>query len=88
MCQGRCAGCGYVGPDVKVRNHQMNCPSFAELYQRDPASIGTVEDEYEKWVVAGRPAAKAAAHAASVAETDGRRADMAVRFATRDILED
>lgn len=88
MCRGRCAGCGRVGPDGKVRDHIMSCPDFAELYQRDAQSIGTVQQEYEKWVAAGRPAARAAAHAASVADTDARRAAMADRFATHDILED
>lgn len=88
MCQGRCAGCGYVGPDGKVRDHQMGCPDFAELYRKDPAAIGTVQQEYAKWVAEGRPAAKAAAHAQSVAETDARRAAMSERFKTRDVLDD
>lgn len=88
MCQGRCAGCGYIAADVRVRNHQVGCPDFAALYRESPRSIGTVGEEYEKWVAAGRPAAKAAAHARSVAETDARRSAMADRFKTVDILED
>lgn len=88
MCQGRCAGCGFIAGDGKVRDHQMNCPDFAALYRENPAAIGTVQQEYEKWVAAGRPAAKAAAHARSVAETDARRGAMASRFATKDILDD
>jgi hypothetical protein len=88
MCQGRCAGCGYVATDVRVRAHQIDCPDFAEVFRASRGTIGTPEQEYENWVVAGRPAAKAAAHAKSVAETDDRRAAMSERFKTRDILDD
>lgn len=88
MCTGRCAGCGRTGNPGKMRDHTMGCPEFAQLYQRDPGSIGTVEQEYEKWLVAGKPEAKKAAHEASVADTDRRRTAMAARFESRDILED
>lgn len=88
MSTGRCAGCGFTGQPGKVRDHIVECPDFAAAYRRDFRSIGTVEQEYENWVTAGRPAARAAAHAAVVADTDARRAAMASRFATRDILDD
>jgi hypothetical protein len=65
----------------------MDCPDFAELFRTNPG-ISTPEQEYEDWVVAGRPAAKAAAHARSVAETDVRRAAMSERFKTRNPLDD
>lgn len=88
MCQGRCAGCGETGSHHRVQSHQLQCARFAELYRRDPDAIGTVQEEYDRWVAEGKPAAKAAAHAAVVVDTDTRRAAMAARFATTDILED
>jgi hypothetical protein len=84
---GRCAGCGKVGRPDRIRAHCASCPEFAVLYQRDRASIGTVEEEYENWVVHHRDAEKAIARDAQVADTDARRAAMAERFRTRDPLE-
>lgn len=87
MCTGRCI-CGYTAQPGKVRDHQMSCPEFARVYQvQGPGAMRTAEQEYEHWVAEGRPAARAAAHEAVVADTDARRAAMASRFATRDILE-
>lgn len=88
MCQGRCAGCGYVGRPDKARAHCGTCPEFAALYRRDPAGITTVEEEYENWAVHRRDAEKAAALAARVAGADARQARAADRFRTTDLLED
>jgi len=88
MSRGKCAGCDYVGPDGKARDHIMSCPGFAEAYRERGQSIGTVEQVYEEWVREGRPRARAEAHARSVAVTDARRSAMADRFRTKDILED
>lgn len=88
MCQGRCAGCGYVDSDSKVDAHQPDCEGFALAYQKDPASILPSRAEYKRWLEAGKPEEKAQAHAASVAGTDARRAAMADRFQTRDVLDD
>jgi hypothetical protein len=88
MCQGRCAGCGYVGSDARVVVHQASCEGFAEAYRKDPSAILSVQEEYKKWRAEGRRQERAQAHADSVAATDGRRAAMADRFTTRDLLDD
>lgn len=88
MSTGRCAGCGKVGQPGKIRDHQMSCEKFAVLFKADRASLLPVEQEYERWVAAGRPAERAQVHAQSVADTDARRAAMAERYRTVDILED
>lgn len=88
MCQGRCAGCGYVDGDGKVIAHQVDCEGFALAYRSDPAAIVSVQEEYRRWQQQGKPEARAIAHAASVADTDTRRAAMSERFKTRDVLDD
>lgn len=87
MCTGRCP-CGYTAHTADVEAHQVGCPHFARLYRADPDGVLPPGDEYASWLEHGRPEEKAAAHAASVADTDARRAAMASRFATRDVLED
>lgn len=86
MCQGRCP-CGVTGSHARVQQHQLECQVFAKAYKADPAAIGSVQEEYEQWAAGGRKAERTAAHEASVADTDARRAAMAGRFATVDILE-
>lgn len=88
MCQGRCAGCGYVDSDARVDAHQADCEGFALAYRKDPGSILPSKDEYKRWLAAGKPQERAEAHVASVADTDARRAAMADRFQTRDVLDD
>ncbi len=66
----------------------MSCPKFAAAYRSGPDSVLPPEAEYERYRQEGKPAAKAAAHEQTVADTDTRRAAMADRFATRDFLED
>lgn len=88
MCQGRCP-CGFTGPDGRVRAHSLSCPEFARACQDGLASVSsTVQLEYDRWAAGGRRQERAEGHAASVAETDARRAAMAERFRGRDILAD
>lgn len=87
MCTGRCP-CGYTAHTADVQAHQVGCPVFAAAYRADPDGVLGANEEYDRWLEHGRPEERAAAHAASVADTDARRAAMASRFATRDILED
>lgn len=87
MCQGRCL-CGLTGSHAVVQRHQLDCQVFAAAYQADPSSVSTVQEEHERWAREGRPAERAAAHEESVAHTDRRRAVMAERFKTVDLLED
>jgi hypothetical protein len=86
MCQGRCV-CGYSGSHARVQAHQLQCAAFAAAYRADPAAVGTVQEEHERYQREGRRAERADAHEKSVAETDARRAAMARRFATVDLLE-
>ncbi len=87
MPVGRCP-CGYIAPSVQVGLHQAGCAEFASAYRASPESVLPPEAEYERWKQGDQATAKAVVHAASVADTDARRAAMATRFATRDLLED
>jgi hypothetical protein len=71
-----------------VEAHQVECEVFAAAYRADPASVLTVQEEHARWAASGRREERAAAHAVSVADTDARRAVMADRFKTVDLLED
>jgi hypothetical protein len=87
MSAGRCP-CGYTEAAVLVEAHQAGCPVFAAAYRADPDGVLSPGDEYASWLEHGRPAERTAAHEQTVADTDDRRAAMASRFATKDILED
>lgn len=38
MATGRCAGCGRINSLRKISQHIVDCQSYIELYERDPAS--------------------------------------------------
>jgi hypothetical protein len=80
--------CGYSGSTVLVEAHQVTCLSFAAAYRASPDSVRGVAQEHEHWLAAGRAGERAAAHDKTVADTGTRRAAMAARFATRDLLDD
>lgn len=86
MGTGRCL-CGYTAPVKQVEAHQVGCGQFATAYRANPDMVLSPAREYERWQAKGRREERAAAHAEAVADTDARRAAMADRFATRDILE-
>ena len=87
---GRCAGigCGYTGQPGRVRAHAVACSRFAELYRSDPAAALDPEEEYRRWQADGRGAERAARYDEQVADTDARRAAMASRYVTKDLMED
>ena len=88
MSRGRCAGCGDIGPEAEVREHVMCCPDFAAFVRENPGSVLTPALEYQRWKAADKAAEQTARIETKRADTDTRRAVMADRFRTRDILED
>lgn len=49
MAQGRCAGCGQVGPVSKIEKHVVGCPASATLFQADPDRLLTPAAEFLRW---------------------------------------
>lgn len=86
--QGRCSGCGETGPDKAIATHTVSCEVFAALYRLSPEQALSPEAEYMRWREQDKAAEQTARVAAKVSDTDARRAAMADRFRTRDILED
>ena len=88
MSQGRCAGCGKVGPDKVIAAHTIRCPEFARKVKAGSAPVLDPEDEYLRWKAEEADGEKTAARQAQVDRTDVARAAMAERFRTRDPLEE
>lgn len=86
--QGRCAGCGEVGPEAVVTAHTAGCPDFARLYRESPEPPLPPAAEYRRWKEQDKDSETQVRIAAKVAVTDAQRAVMADRFRTPDILED
>jgi hypothetical protein len=87
--QGRCAGCGEVGPEAAIVSHTAGCRAFARLYRENPerASLSAAA-EYRRWKDEDKDSETRDRIAVKVAATDAQRAVMADRFRTPDILED
>jgi hypothetical protein len=88
MATGRCAGEGKTGPAREIAIHMITCPEFARLVQKNPERALPPEQEYARWRREDRDDEREGARSVKVADTDARRASMADRFRTRDILED
>lgn len=88
MSQGRCSGCGETGPEVAIVIHTVSCPDFAALYREHPDRALLPAREYQRWREQDKAGETAVRVAAKISDTDARRAAMADRFRTRDILED
>lgn len=88
MSRGRCSGCGESGSSQAVAAHTAACPGFAVLYREHPERALAPEAEYLRWRQQDRAGEQAARVAGKVSSTDTRRAVMAERFRTRDILEE
>lgn len=87
MATGRCVGCGETGPERQVRQHCLKCPDWARVYWDNPSLALDPVSEYLRWAAEDKPGERAAELEAKVADTDARRAALADRYRTRDILE-
>lgn len=83
--QGRCSGCGKIGPEREIIDHAVGCPHLAALpldKVHNPAM------DYQLWVERGRKAEQHARRDAVIADTDARREAMAARFSTHSFEEE
>jgi hypothetical protein len=88
MATGRCVGDGRTGPARDIAIHILLCPEFARVYRDTPERALTPVEEYARWRREEQDDDRDVAREAKVAGTDAKRAELADRFRTRDILED
>lgn len=95
MGQGRCAGCGKIGPGgAAMTGHIMQCEDYVRVFRDDPLKALTPEEEYVRWSeeensLERRQERKAEELSVRFADLDARRARDEARWVTpKDILED